>query len=137
MVAKREYNYDKAASAPTDFDEEPPEDYVDDPEDEMVSEVKYAMTSSEAAQRAGSILGRLDKNDIDALYKALNPLVAKIRWYRSRYNSMQDKIWYLDDDNKRLLKKNRHLERRLTDLGHDPRSEAEVEMTDGNATAKV
>jgi hypothetical protein len=119
-MTKREYNHDKAKAAPVDFDEHPPEDYVDDPEDEIVLDAKAAMTCSEAAQRAGSILGRLDKNDIDALYSALNPLVAKLRWYRSRYNAMQDKIWYLDDDNKRLLKKNKKLEQRLTDLGHDP-----------------
>lgn len=117
MKSSKEYDWDKAKAMGEDFEENPPAEYEGDLDTDIVRESQGSILASKAAQRAGSILTNLDKQDLDALYSALAPLTKKLRWYMSRYGNMQDKIWYLSDENKKLLVKIQKMRRKLEEQG--------------------
>jgi len=96
--AKQEPDLNPAAKLPIEFPEEAPPGHVDNVD-------CHSVVASKEALMVGEILGRLSKTEVDTLYKVLAPLTKKMGWYASRYWSMQEKIRYLNEENKRILKK--------------------------------
>ena len=89
-----------------EFLEAPPADYQD-PED------SFEVKSSKDALLVGKILAKLDKTEIDTIYKVLAPLSKKMGWYAQRYWAMQEKIRYYKSEYLRVLKKCMQYEERF------------------------
>lgn len=104
MSEKKSYNYDKAASLPDTFAAHPPEDLPEQPMAEVVSD--SIDTLQTCAIKAGNLISKMSKSEIDMLYRALAPMTKKLAWYESRYVNMQNKISYLLDTVKKLEKEN-------------------------------
>jgi hypothetical protein len=73
--------------------ENPPDDYSD------TSDTDYAQATSSLV---GKTLSNLTSQEIQMIYRKLNPLAEKIGWYKSRYISMKKTIDDLRAENKEL-----------------------------------
>jgi len=95
-----------AAKMSDNFLESPPADY-EDPED------SFEVKTSKESLMVGKILAKLDKVEVDTLYKVLAPLSKKLGWYAGRYWAMQEKIRYYKSEYLRVLKKCMQYEERF------------------------